>query len=206
MPRVLSAMLISRLSPGSWWRNMPRALRPSPPPGRRGPVLRAHPTGGAVSGGDGRPQVMPCLHPVRHDVGQDRDPGSGLAMVFSVLGMGACPYLIDYVAKALRPVSVCTRIARAVFQVIDAIYPNLVAGCRRTTGLGREHPKMQAGGARPGLRNSPDHSPAFVYSATPSRTFLVVSSEVSLLLFRKSLPQFPFQGTICKVQQRNQQR
>ena len=58
-----------------------------------------------------------------------------VAMVFSVLSIAAFLYLIDYVAKALRPVSVCGRIARAGFQVIDAIYPNPVAESGAPPGL-----------------------------------------------------------------------
>jgi uncharacterized membrane protein len=45
-----------------------------------------------------------------------------VAMVFSVLSIGAFLYLIDYVAKALRPVSVCGRIATKGFDVFEDIY------------------------------------------------------------------------------------
>ena len=47
-----------------------------------------------------------------------------VVMIASVVSIGAFLYLIDYVAKALRPVSVCERIAASGFQVIDSIYPN----------------------------------------------------------------------------------
>ena len=67
-------------------------------------------------------------------------------MVFSVLSIGARPYLIDYVARALRPVSVCTRIARAAFQVIDAIYPNLVAESGAPPGLDANIQRCKPGG------------------------------------------------------------
>ncbi|WP_295407015.1 DUF2254 domain-containing protein [uncultured Thiocystis sp.] len=47
-----------------------------------------------------------------------------IAMIFSVLCIAVFLYLIDYVAKALRPVSVCGRIAKAGLQVIETVYPD----------------------------------------------------------------------------------
>ena len=61
-----------------------------------------------------------------------RVPGLPLlvAIVFTVLSIAAFLYLIDDVAKALRPVSFCGRIARAGVQVVDAVYPDQVGDTR----------------------------------------------------------------------------
>ncbi len=71
-----------------------------------------------------------------------------IAMVFSVICIAAFLYLIDYVAKALRPVSVCGRIARAGIQVMDAVYPHLVTGTDDHAGSGSRHPGTQSGSYR----------------------------------------------------------
>jgi uncharacterized membrane protein len=58
-----------------------------------------------------------------------------IAIVFTVLSIAAFLYLIDYVAKALRPVSFCGRIARAGMQVVDSVYPFQVTDANDTRAL-----------------------------------------------------------------------
>ncbi|MEA1048424.1 DUF2254 domain-containing protein [Lamprobacter modestohalophilus] len=58
-----------------------------------------------------------------------------IAIVFTVLSVAAFLYLIDYVAKALRPVSFCGRIAKAGMQVVDAVYPHQASDTKSTHEL-----------------------------------------------------------------------
>jgi len=67
-----------------------------------------------------------------------------IAIVFTVLSIAAFLYLIDYVAKALRPVSFCRRISRAGMQVVDTVYPQQLGDTSPTHGL-----EAQTRGRRP---------------------------------------------------------
>lgn len=58
-----------------------------------------------------------------------------VAIVLTVLSIAAFLYLIDYVAKALRPVSFCGRIASAGVQVVESVYPHPVGDTRPTHAL-----------------------------------------------------------------------
>jgi len=66
-----------------------------------------------------------------------------VVMVASVLSIGAFLYLIDYVAKALRPVSVCGRIAASGFEVIEKIYPSALTAPSPVVGAAAELPDRE---------------------------------------------------------------
>jgi uncharacterized membrane protein len=49
-----------------------------------------------------------------------------LTIVFSLLSLAAFLYLLDYVGKSLRPVSVVARVANAGCAVLESVYPRLL--------------------------------------------------------------------------------
>jgi Predicted membrane protein len=51
-----------------------------------------------------------------------------LAILFGLLSIGAFLYLVDYFAKALRPISMLTRVAEEGGQVIREVYPHFLEG------------------------------------------------------------------------------
>ncbi|HKY61820.1 MAG TPA: DUF2254 domain-containing protein [bacterium] len=51
-----------------------------------------------------------------------------LGIAFSVIGIGTFLYLVDFIAKSLRPISILVKVAEEGRKVIEEVYPSLLEG------------------------------------------------------------------------------